>query len=160
MTLIGENEETQKIVLRMFSELLSMLEDSREDTGRLQGLDRRRNGTQPMSTNLMEKGRKTAESMVLNFAKSGHIVFRATSALERGELKSKGKGKKSIHFNGSDYTSELILRTIVSGNQLSVYGAVADLCRELARNSRGTGKPAANENLESMVIPTFFFFYC
>ena len=33
MTLVGENEETEKIVLRMLTELLSMLEDSREDIG-------------------------------------------------------------------------------------------------------------------------------
>ena len=63
---------------------------------------------------------------------------------------------KSIHFNGSDETIELILRTVISVNQLSVYGAVADLCRKLARNSRGLGTPAANENLESMVTPTEF----
>ena len=60
---------------------------------------------------------------------------------------------KSIHFNGSDDTIELILRTV---NQLRVYGAVADFCRESARDSRGTEKPAGNENLESMVIPTEF----
>ena len=35
-------------------------------------------------------------------------------------------------------------------------GAVADLCKELARDSQGAGKPAANENLESMVVPTVF----
>ena len=63
---------------------------------------------------------------------------------------------KPILFNGGDDTIELILRTVMYVNQLSVYGAVADLCRELARNSRGTGKPAANENLESMVTPTEF----
>ena len=45
MTLIGENEETKKIVLRMLTELLSMLEDSREDIGRFQGLDPGRNGS-------------------------------------------------------------------------------------------------------------------
>ena len=33
---------------------------------------------------------------------------------------------KSIHFNGSEETIELILRTVISVNQLSVYGAVAD----------------------------------
>ena len=32
-----------------------------------------------------------AERKMLNFAESGHPVFRATSALERGESKSKGK---------------------------------------------------------------------
>ena len=67
---------------------------------------------------------------MLKFAKSRHLVFRATSALERGELKSKGKGVNSIHFNGSDDAIELIFRTIISVNQLSVYGAVADLCGE------------------------------
>ena len=41
---------------------------------------------------------KTAEGMMLNFAESGHPVFRASSALERGALKSKGRGVKSIHF--------------------------------------------------------------
>ena len=54
---------------------------------------------------------KNAEDMMLNFPESGHPKFRATVALERGELKSKGKGVKSIHFNGSDDTIELILRT-------------------------------------------------
>ena len=70
---------------------------------------------------------KTAEGMMLNFAESGHPILRATSALERGELKSKGKGVTSIHFNGSDDTIDLILRTIISVNQLGIYGAVADL---------------------------------
>ena len=45
---------------------------------------------------------------------------------------------------------------IISVSQLSVYGAVADLCGELARDSRGTENPAANEILESMVLPTEF----
>ena len=122
MTLMGENKETKEIVLRMLSELPSMLEDSREDIGRFQSLDRRRNG------------------MLLNFAERGHPIFRATSALERGELKSKGKGIKSIHFNGSDDTIELTLRTIISVSQLSVYGAVADVCGEWARDSKGAGR--------------------
>ena len=36
---------------------------------------------------------------------------------------------KSIHFNGSDETIELVLRTMISLNQISVYGAVADMWR-------------------------------
>ena len=39
-----------------------------------------------------------------NFSGSGHPIFRASSAFERGELRSKGHGKKSIHFNGSRRT--------------------------------------------------------
>ena len=63
----------------------------------------------------------SAEDMTLNFAESGRPVFRGTSALERGELKSKGKRVKSIHFNGSDDALESIFRTVISVNQLRVY---------------------------------------
>ena len=38
-----------------------------------------------------------AEQMLLEFAESGHPTFRATTALSRGILKSKGRGKLSIH---------------------------------------------------------------
>ena len=51
--MIRENEETKKTVLRMLSELLSMLEDSRKDIGLLWCLDPRRNGTEPMRTKRM-----------------------------------------------------------------------------------------------------------
>ena len=45
---------------------------------------------------------RVAELMMVNLSESGHPIFRATSALERGTLKSKGGGKLSIHFCG-DY---------------------------------------------------------
>ena len=60
----------------------------------------------------------------------------------------------SIHFNGSEENIELILRTIISVNQLSIYGAVADLCKELSKDSVAAWRLAANEDLESMEIPT------
>ena len=103
-----------------------------------------------------ERDKNPEGMMMLNFAESGHPVSRATSALEREELRSTGKGKKSIHFNGSEENIELILRTVISVNHLSVYGAELDLCEELARDSEGTGKPGATGNLESTVIPTEF----
>ena len=70
--------------------------------------------------------------MLLNFSESGHPVFRGSSALEGGKLKSKGKGKLSIHCCGDDDTAELVLRTIISVNQLSIHKAVSDMCDELA----------------------------
>ena len=66
------------------------------------------------------------------FSESGHPVSRGFSALDRGGLRSKGVGKLSIHFCGDDGTAEVVLRTIISVNQLSVNGAVADICDELA----------------------------
>ena len=56
-----------------------------------------------------------------NFSESGHSVFRRSSALERGHLKSKGKGKLFFHFRGDDFTVEVVLRTVISVNQLSIY---------------------------------------
>ena len=57
-------------------------------------------------------------------------IFRATSPLSRGTLKSQGGGKLSIHFCADGDTIETVLRTIVSVSQLSICGAVSDLCDE------------------------------
>ena len=48
----------------------------------------------------------------------------------RGQLRSKGHGKLSIHFAATQETIETIFRIIVSANQLSLYGAVAEMCEE------------------------------
>ena len=82
-----------------------------------------------------------------NFSGSGDPIFRASSALERGDLRSKGGGKKSIHFSGSFENIELLLRTVISANQLSIYGAIADLCN-LSKDFRASGKPEALDHLE------------
>ena len=41
---------------------------------------------------------RMAEKMMLEFVERGHPIFRATSPLSRGRLKSKGHGKLSIHY--------------------------------------------------------------
>ena len=84
---------------------------------------------------------------MINFSESGHPVFRGSSALERGALR-----KKCL------YTVEMVLRTVISVNQLSIYGAVADMCDELTWRisgcSENTGKPVVQNNSETMVKPT------
>ena len=58
---------------------------------------------------------------------------------------------KTVHFNGSEHNVELILR------QLSIYGAVADICTEVSKDTMASGKPeahAAQDPLETMEIPT------
>ena len=71
-----------------------------------------------------------AEKMLLEFAESGCPIFRATTPLSRGQLRSKGHGKLSIHFGATQETIETIFRMIVSANQDSPYGAVAEMCEE------------------------------
>ena len=111
-----------------------------------------------------------AEDMLLKFAESGHPIFRATTPLSRGQLKSKGKGKVSIHFSADQDTVDTIYRIILSVNQLSIYGAVAAFCDEYDGHQDSTGEsvilegqsivlgevkaevPARNEELEDAKI--------
>ena len=83
---------------------------------------------------------KIAERMLLEFAESGCPIFRATSPLSRGQLKSKGGGKLSIHYCADQDTIETIFRIIVSANQLSLYGAVAEICEEYESLHDRTGQ--------------------
>ena len=82
-----------------------------------------------------------AEEMLLKFAESGHPIFRSKTPLSRGKLKSKGKGKVSIHFTADQDTVDTIYRIILSVNQLSVYGAVAAICAEYESHQDRTGQP-------------------
>ena len=81
-----------------------------------------------------------AEKMLVEFAESGCPIFRATTPLSRSKLKSKGHGKLSIHYCADQATIETIFRTIVSVNQLSIYGAVSDLCEEYIACHVRTGR--------------------
>ena len=73
---------------------------------------------------------RVAELMMIRFGESGHPVFRATSPLSRGTLKSKEGGKLPMHFCADGETIETVFRTNISVIQFSIYGAVSDLCEE------------------------------
>ena len=68
-------------------------------------------------------------------------IFRATTPLSRGQLKSKGHGKLSIHFAATQETIEAIFRIIVSANQLSLYGPVAEMYEEYESLHDRSGRP-------------------
>ena len=82
-----------------------------------------------------------ADKMLVEFAESGCPIFCATSSLSRGRLRSKGHGKSSIHYGADLETIETIFRTIDSANQLSLYGAVAEMCEEYETLHERTGRP-------------------
>ena len=54
---------------------------------------------------------RVSELMMIKFSESGNPVFRATSPLSRGTLKSKGGGKLSIHSCADGETIETFFRT-------------------------------------------------
>ena len=71
----------------------------------------------------------------------GCPIFRSTTPLSRGILKSKGHGKLSIHFAADQETIETIFRIIVFANQLSLHGAVANMCEEFESHQDRSGQP-------------------
>ena len=81
------------------------------------------------------------QSRLLEFAENGCPIFRATTPLSRSKLKSKGHGKLSIHFAADQETIETVFRIIVFANQLSVYGAVANMCEEFESLHDRSGRP-------------------
>ena len=81
-----------------------------------------------------------AEKMLVEFAESGCPIFRATTPLSRGQLRSKGHGKLSIHYCADQKTIETIFRIIAFANQLSLYGAVANMCEEYESHPDRSGQ--------------------
>ena len=96
---------------------------------------------------------RVAELMMIKFRESGHPVFRATSPLSRGTLKSKGGGKLSAHFCADGETIETVFRTTISVYQLSIYGAVSDLCEEYKSCHVRTGRPVLVGQSDPLFVP-------
>ena len=91
---------------------------------------------------------------MFKFGESGHPVFRATSPLSSGQLKSKGGGKLSIHYCANLETIETVFRTIISVNQLSLYEAVAEMCEEYESFHDRTGNPVVGGQSSSSFVPS------
>ena len=94
---------------------------------------------------------KMAEKMIVTLTESGPQVFRVTSPLSRGVLKSKGGGKLSIHYCADQETMKTVFRTITSVNQLSLYGAIAEECEEYESYHDTAGGPVVGGQIEFFV---------
>ena len=94
---------------------------------------------------------------MMKFSESGHPVFRSTSPLLQGVLRgSTSGGKLSIHFCADEGTIETVLRTIISGNQLSIYGAVSDLCEKYKSCHVRTGRLVVARQSDPLFEPKRF----
>ena len=96
---------------------------------------------------------RVAELMMTKSRESGHPVLPATSPVSRGTLKSKGGGVLSMHFCAVGDTIETVFRTIISFNQLSIYGAVSDLCEENSTCQTRTGRPVLARQSDPLFEP-------
>ena len=90
--------------------------------------------------------------MLLEFAESGCPIFRATTPLSGGKLKSKGHRKLLIHFGATQETIETIFRIIVSANQLSLDGAVAEMCEDYEPLHDRSGQPVVGGQSSSSLV--------
>ena len=127
---------------------------SEQDNGHSSDLDLRKKWYSISEDSPQGEWDRTAELMMLKFGESGHPIFRATSPLSRGVLKSKGKEKLSIHCCADHETNETVFRTIVSVNQLSLYGAVAEVCEEYESYHNKTGRPVVEGEFGSSFVPS------
>ena len=59
-----------------------------------------------------------------------------------------------MHLNGCHENIELLLRTVISANQISIYGAIADLFNEVPRDLWLRKKPAAPDWKRWRFLPT------
>ena len=106
---------------------LCLYSQNQQDIGHSSDLDRKQSDIPPTTKDYKENGIESLNWWWSKFRDSGHPVFRATSPLSRGTLKSKGGGKLSIRFCADGDTIETVFRTIIFVYQLDIYGAVSDV---------------------------------
>ena len=118
----------KKNVWQTLDSYLCMLEESVGDNGHLLVQVPQRSGL--LWKRIVHKKSATISRRrcCLNLPKAHVPVFRATTPLSRGQLRSKGHGKLSMHFTADCPTIETLFRIIVSANQLSLHGAVSRKC--------------------------------
>ena len=106
------------------------------DNGHLLVLVLRKSGTLSKRTVHKESGTIWLKGCCWNSQKADVQL----SVLRR-QLKSKGHGKLSIHYCADQATIETVFRIIVSANQPSLYGAVAEMCEEYESLYERTWRP-------------------
>ena len=126
----GDLKTMNRNAMLMPTSILSMQGDFHQEDGHCSDLDQKKKWYSTHGGKPQGEWDRVAELMMIKFSESGHPVFRATSPLSRGTLKSKGGGQLSIHFCADEGTMDTAFRTTISVNQLSIYGAVSDLCEE------------------------------
>ena len=76
----------------------------------------------------------------VGICRKAHVNFQCYDSIARGE--SRANTWKTVIHNCADLeTIETIFRTIVSANQLSLFGAIANICEEYESLHDRSGQP-------------------
>ena len=92
----GDQKIMKKNATQMLDSFLYLQEDSEQDNGSFLGPGSEKKWYSISEYSPQGEWDRVAEQMMLKFGESKHPVFRSTSPLSRGVLKSKGGGKLSI----------------------------------------------------------------
>ena len=134
-----------------------MRKDLHQEDGHSSDLDQKRSGISTHESKPRREWDRVSELMMMKFSESGHPVFWSTSPLLQGVLRgSTSGGKLSIHFCADEGTIETVLRTIISGNQLSIYAAVSDLCEKYKSCHVRTGRLVVARQSDPLFVPKRF----
>ena len=99
---------------------------------------------------------RTAALMIPQLVtESGHAFFSSSSAFQRGKLDIKEYGMKSTRFDDNEGNIEMLLRTVISVNQLSIHGCLPDWCKNWDRNSSEESAPSSDGSESSGTLCTF-----
>ena len=138
----------------MLDSSLTMQRNSEQDNGHFSVLDRRKSGVLSVTIVHKENGTKSLSWWCLNSQKADTQSSEARVHCPRGQLKSKGGGNLSIHYCADLETITTVFRTIFPVNQLSLYGAVAEMCEEYESFHDRTGNPVVGGQSSSSFVPS------
>ena len=130
-----------------------MQKDIHQEDGHSSDLDQKRSGVLLVKVNHKENGTESQNWWWSNSEKAD-TQFSVPRVLCLGTLKSRGGGKLSTHFCADGGTIENVFRTIISVNQLSIYGAVSDLCEEYKACHVRTGRHVLARQSDPLFVPT------
>ena len=96
-----------------------------------------------------------AEKVMLTFAENGHPVFRSTSPLSRGVLKSKGGGKFQYTIALTRERLKLFFAQLLpSTSSVLIHGAVSDMCEECNICHDRTGQLVVARQCNLLFVPS------
>ena len=129
-----EKRKKQRNAFRILLKLRSTLVGFLAVVGHSWDLDQKRNGARLVLTNQTEIGTEL-QKWYSNYIQNLVTNISCIHCFGKRRFTKQRTWQTSTQFNDNEGKIELLLRTVMSVNELSIYGAMADLCKELNENS-------------------------
>ena len=147
-------EIQRQLSTMLANSFLYLQEDSEQENGHFLGFVQRKNGTLLVKTVHKEDGTKLQRKWCWNLQKADTQSSEPRVHCPDECLKAKVVEKLSIHYCTEFGTIETVLRTIISVNQLSLYGEVAETCEEYESCPDRTERPVVRWQSSPSFVPS------